>query len=141
MGLIHTASYTQGSKTGDAVVDAVVGSLYGKPLLSFYTAKLRSHLFLETWFAFDDVLRTLYDAVVPLEVREKDLAAERDNYKKPPKRIRLGIPLLWSRVSKVAERPTRSSRRRRDRHREVVEFCASARNTIHANKLKAALDL
>jgi hypothetical protein len=135
MGLIHTASHAQGQRTGDIVVDIVVRDLFGKPLLSFYMAKLRAHLFLEVWFGFEDALRILYDAVVPPEVREKDLAAERDKYKKPPKRVRLSIPFLWGRVSKLAEKPSRRSGRRRGRHREVVEFCAASRNTIHSNRI------
>lgn len=132
LGLAYSCR-SQSSMPGQEIAKVTWKDLRHTRFLSFYVARLRAHLFLDTWFSFEDVLRGLYLEVVPEAVRLADTEGERSQYKIAKRKVHIPIPTLWSRVSDEARRASGVSRREARRHQHVVEFWSKTRNTIHSN--------
>jgi len=134
LGMFHATGVFPLAQRRDAVVVDVIQLFHIAELQQSYLAKQRSHLFLETWFAFEDQLRVLYGAVVPRKTREADLASEKARFVHPPKRLTLNVPTTFSRVLDAAAIGQPRPRKQLKHHRDVVDFFSATRNAMcHAN--------
>jgi hypothetical protein len=115
--------------TGDAAVDGAV-RLLGVPItpttrvaysgtnvLNYFKQKQKRHLFIDTWCAFEDSLRSVYRVLVPQADQAKD-----------NQRGHASIHKVWTRVATLSASPAMVQA-----HWDTVDFCASGRNTIHSN--------
>lgn len=93
----------------------------------------KRNYFLDLWGHYEFLFRVLFDAIVPVEKRNEIEQAEKDKYKKEPKKVHISINKMFSTVLDTLDL---SKQTKKDFNKFTTLFL-HIRNTFHNNSISS----